>query len=86
MSTTRHRVSTNGIELVVIDAGTPGDPVVVLVHGFPGSSHSWRHQVQPLVDAGHRGSILIDGAGHRTRQERPDEFNAALLELLARLT
>ena len=34
----------------------------------------------------YRGSMLIDGAGHWTQQERPDEFNAALLDLLARLT
>ena len=36
--------------------------------------------------ADYRGSILIAGAGHWTQQEQPDEFNAALLELLARLT
>ena len=24
---------------------------MVLVHGFPESSHSWRHQIEPLVDA-----------------------------------
>ena len=48
------RLATNGIELDVIDAGTPGDPVVVLVHGFPESSHSWRHQIEPLVAAGYR--------------------------------
>ena len=34
---------------------------------------------------GDLGSILIDGAGRWTQQERPAEFNAALLDLLARL-
>jgi pimeloyl-ACP methyl ester carboxylesterase len=48
------RIATNGIELDVIDAGTPGDPVVVLVHGFPECAHSWRHQIDPLVAAGYR--------------------------------
>ena len=43
-----------GIELDVIDAGSDGDPVVVLAHGWPESSHSWRHQIDPLVDAGYR--------------------------------
>jgi pimeloyl-ACP methyl ester carboxylesterase len=44
------------------------------------------------IDEGHaalpayRGSILIEGAGHWTQQERPDEFNAALLELLTRVS
>jgi pimeloyl-ACP methyl ester carboxylesterase len=32
-----------------------------------------------------RGAIMIDGAGHWTQQERPAEFNAALLDLLARI-
>jgi len=31
------------------------------------------------------GATIIDGAGHWTQQERPDEFNQALLALLARL-
>jgi pimeloyl-ACP methyl ester carboxylesterase len=44
---------------------------------------------QPIIDAmssvlpDYRGTVLIDGAGHWTQQEKPDEFNAALLELLA---
>ncbi len=54
MSPSRRRVATNGIELEITDAGAPGDPVVVLVHGFPESSHSWRHQIEPLVSAGYR--------------------------------
>jgi pimeloyl-ACP methyl ester carboxylesterase len=32
-----------------------------------------------------RGTIWIDDAGHWTQQERPSEFNAALLELLGRV-
>jgi pimeloyl-ACP methyl ester carboxylesterase len=50
----RRRVPTNGVELDVTEAGDPDDPVVVLVHGFPESSHSWRHQIEPLVAAGYR--------------------------------
>jgi pimeloyl-ACP methyl ester carboxylesterase len=30
------------------------------------------------------GVVLIDGAGHWVQQERPDPFNAALLDVLAR--
>ena len=29
--------------------GNPGDPVIVLAHGWPESSHSWRHQIGHLV-------------------------------------
>jgi pimeloyl-ACP methyl ester carboxylesterase len=31
----------------------------------------------------HRGTVMIDGAGHWTQQERPEEFNAALLRFVA---
>lgn len=34
------------------EAGEPGAPVVVLLHGFPELAHSWRHQVRALADAG----------------------------------
>ncbi|MDX2379040.1 MAG: alpha/beta hydrolase [Acidimicrobiia bacterium] len=49
----RRRIATNGVELDVLEAGTPGDPVVVLAHGFPESSHSWRHQIAPLAERGY---------------------------------
>jgi len=42
-----------GIELDVAEVGSPGDPVVVLLHGFPESAHSWRHQMEPLATAGY---------------------------------
>jgi haloalkane dehalogenase len=34
------------------EAGTPGDPAVVLVHGFPESSHMWQPVLEPLAAAG----------------------------------
>ena len=42
----------DGIELDVTESGRPGDPLVVLCHGFPECAYSWRHQMQPLADAG----------------------------------
>jgi pimeloyl-ACP methyl ester carboxylesterase len=42
----------DGVELDVTEAGRRGDPVVVLCHGFPECAYSWRHQMQPLADAG----------------------------------
>src|SRR3546814_12696785 len=50
-STRERRVATNGIELNVVEAGD-GFPVV-LAHGFPELSYSWRHQVPALADAGY---------------------------------
>jgi pimeloyl-ACP methyl ester carboxylesterase len=45
-------VSTNGVDLRVVDAGE--GPAVVLAHGFPELAYSWRHQIPALVDAGYR--------------------------------
>jgi pimeloyl-ACP methyl ester carboxylesterase len=49
---TRRITTAPGIHLTVHEAGTPGNPVVVLCHGFPETAYSWRHQMQPLVAAG----------------------------------
>jgi pimeloyl-ACP methyl ester carboxylesterase len=74
MPVERRRIATNRIELDVIDAGRPGDPVVVLVHGFPESSHSWRHQVEPLVAAGYR--VLVPDQRGYARSSAPREVAA----------
>lgn len=33
-------------------AGEPGKPLVLMLHGFPQTSHSWRYQLEPLADTG----------------------------------
>jgi pimeloyl-ACP methyl ester carboxylesterase len=47
-----HRVTANGIELAVTERGE--GPLVVLCHGFPELSLSWRHQLPALAAAGFR--------------------------------
>lgn len=42
-----------GVELDVAVAGTPGAPAIVLLHGFPESHRTWRHQIPALADAGY---------------------------------
>jgi pimeloyl-ACP methyl ester carboxylesterase len=46
----QRRVATNGIELNIAEAGS--GPLVLLLHGFPESWYSWRHQFAPLAEAG----------------------------------
>ena len=45
-------IETNGIRLRVALAGE--GPLIVLVHGWPESWYSWRHQIPALVQAGFR--------------------------------
>jgi pimeloyl-ACP methyl ester carboxylesterase len=58
-------VSPDGVRLHVVQAGS--GPPVILLHGFPEFSFSWRHQIGPLAAAGFsvlapdlRGSHLSD--------------------------
>ena len=88
MDPARRRVATNSVELDVTDAGAPDHPVVVLVHGFPESSHSWRHQIEPLVSAGYR-VLVPDQRGYGSSSAprdvdayRSDHLAADLVGLL----
>lgn len=49
----RGLVAVNNIQLHVVEAGSPGDPLAVLLHGFPEFWYSWRHQIPALVGAGY---------------------------------
>jgi pimeloyl-ACP methyl ester carboxylesterase len=49
-----HRTTTvDGLEVFYRQAGAPGAPVVVLLHGFPTSSHMFRHLIPALADRYH---------------------------------
>lgn len=71
---TQRRVETNGIALNVAEAGPATGPLVLLLHGFPESWYSWRHQFAPLAAAGwHVASPDMRGYG---RSDRPQEISA----------
>ena len=48
----RRRLTTNGVELDVLESGPADGPLVVLAHGFPECAWSWRHQLRALSNAG----------------------------------
>jgi pimeloyl-ACP methyl ester carboxylesterase len=50
---TQRAIETNGVRLRTLEAGRPGDPLVVLAHGFPELAYSWRHQIPALAEAGY---------------------------------
>ena len=47
--------SINGLAIHILEAGfeTQGRPLVLLLHGFPELSYSWRKIMLPLAAAGH---------------------------------
>ena len=69
-STRERTVSTNGIDLHVVEAGE--GPTVILAHGWPELSYSWRHQLPVLADAGFR-AVAPDMRGYG-RSSRPTEI------------
>lgn len=42
------------VDVHVVAAGDPEDPLVVLLHGFPDFWYGWREQLGPLLEAGYR--------------------------------
>jgi len=43
-------VEVPGLRMHYLHAGRPGAPPVVLLHGFPQTSHMWRHQIPVLAE------------------------------------
>jgi pimeloyl-ACP methyl ester carboxylesterase len=73
MSGPSHRtVEANGISMHVVEQGT--GPPVVLCHGFPELSFSWRHQMEALAGAGYR-ALAPDQRGYGLT-DRPDAVAA----------
>jgi pimeloyl-ACP methyl ester carboxylesterase len=72
---TRTVVSHDGTALSVTEGGRAGDgPTVVLQHGFPDLSFTWRRQIPALVAAGYH-VLALDGRGFG-RSGRPDDLHA----------
>lgn len=65
-------IRSNGIDLRVVEEGV--GPLVVLCHGFPELSHSWRHQLPALAAAGYH-AVAPDMRGYGG-SSRPDDVEA----------
>jgi pimeloyl-ACP methyl ester carboxylesterase len=70
----------DGISVAVRDNGA-GMPVVLL-HGFPDSSHVWRHQIPALTEAGFR-TIAPDLRG-LGESDQPQEVDAYRMTTIAK--
>ena len=77
--TSRH-VMSSGHRIHLVEAGPASGTPVVLVHGFPESWYSWRHQLRALADAGHR-ALAIDVRGYG-RSAGPAEIESYAMTAL----
>jgi pimeloyl-ACP methyl ester carboxylesterase len=50
----RHVEEVNGLCVHLLEAGVPGRPVLLLLHGFPELAYSWRKTMPALAAAGFR--------------------------------
>jgi pimeloyl-ACP methyl ester carboxylesterase len=76
---THQLVSSPVGRIHLVEQGT--GPLVLLVHGFPESWYSWRHQLPDLAAAGYR-AVAIDVRGYG-RSSKPGDTGAyRMLELV----
>lgn len=72
-------IETNGIRMRIAEAGE--GPVVLLIHGWPESWYSWRHQLPALANAGFR-AIAPDMRGYGGT-DAPDSDGAYRFDIVA---
>jgi pimeloyl-ACP methyl ester carboxylesterase len=72
---TLHRtVQVDGLDIFYREAGSPDAPTILLLHGFPTSSHMFRHLIPALADQFHL--IAPDYPGFGNSSAPPvDEFD-----------
>jgi pimeloyl-ACP methyl ester carboxylesterase len=62
-------IPANGIVFSALAAGPADGPLVLLLHGFPELSRSWRHQLPALAGAGYR-AVAPDLRGYGQTERR----------------
>ena len=71
-------IKTNEVKLEVFHKGQ-GSPIV-LCHGWPEHAYSWRHQIDPLVEAGYHVIIPNQrGYGNSSIPEEIEDYDIAHL-------
>ncbi|MET0324607.1 MAG: alpha/beta hydrolase [Ilumatobacteraceae bacterium] len=81
MTDLTHRiVPVNGIRLHVVEAGE--GPLVLLVHGFPESWYSFRHQLPLLAAAGYR-AVALDVRGYGRSSAPPAIEDYRMIRMVA---
>jgi len=68
--TTYHHVAVDGSKIFYREAGRKTDPAVLLLHGFPTSSHMFRHLIPELADHYHVVAPDLPGFGFSDAPDR----------------
>lgn len=76
---THRLVSSPAGRIHLVEQGT--GPLVLLVHGFPESWYSWRHQLPVLAAAGYH-AVAIDVRGYGRSSKPGDTDSYRMLELV----
>jgi pimeloyl-ACP methyl ester carboxylesterase len=74
------KLRSGGMTFEMKRAGNPRHPLVLLLHGFPQTSYSWRHQLEPLADAGYF-AVAPDQRGY-SAGARPQTVDAYATDAL----
>jgi epoxide hydrolase 4 len=74
-------IAANGLEFSAVVAGPPSGELVMLLHGFPQGSYSWRHQIDALAREGLR-VVAPDLRGYGL-SSKPQDVSAYTLPVLA---
>ena len=76
----RRRLDVGEVRLAISEEGDPSGEPVILLHGFPEISHSWRRQLPALADAGyHAVAPDLRGYGDSDRPPAVDDYLAPKL-------
>jgi pimeloyl-ACP methyl ester carboxylesterase len=62
--TTFHTVSVDGLDIFYREAGSHDNPTILLLHGFPTSSHMFRNLMSALADRFHLVAPDYPGYGN----------------------
>ncbi|MFL9458845.1 alpha/beta fold hydrolase [Tolypothrix bouteillei VB521301_2] len=72
--TTFHTVSVDGLNIFYREAGDRNNPTILLLHGFPTSSHMFRNLMPALADRFHLVAPDYPGFGYSS-MPAVDEFD-----------
>lgn len=72
-ATRYHTVTVDGLDVFYREAGDPANPTILLLHGFPSSSHMFRNLISSLSDRFHLVAPDHIGFG-RSASPSVDEF------------